>query len=334
MKPMTLIVSALAALSMTNIARADNSFSLHLEPGLAIPLTTPQSNLYNPGLVLGAKGMFALTPNVAIGPSMSSLYLSRQVDNGLNAGTLWQFGGSVRLQTNRQNTNPNNVLRRLSPWVDADVSMAVTGNLVLPAFDIGLGVETPLDQNHIAWLGPFVRYSHVFQTSNTEGGAMLDQHDVNILQVGVSFSFDTPTTPKVLKVVERVSVPVSEPCTEAKLDLSEKIYFDWDSANLRWESKDKLDAVVARLNASKHKTIKVQGNASLDGQTAHNIALAARRTEAVIAYLVGHGVDRARLTAENLGVSKPSHPNTTKEGRERNRRVEFVVSFTSVEEAK
>lgn len=342
-----LVALAVAFTALSGTAKADNTFSLHLEPGVVVPLTSPQKNIYDPGIVLGAKGMFALTPNLSIGPSVSSLYLPRAVDDGRNAGVLWQFGGSARLQADRRASNKTplwGVFNRdlISPWVDTDLALASTGNLLRPAWDIAVGAETPLDQNHIAWIGPFIRYTHIFQTSDSQSGLSLDKRDPNFLQAGLSVSFDTPTKPKreivPVVIVEKEAVPCPSPPPvvavlppPAKIELSEVVYFDLDSATLRWESRDRLDNVVKKLNAAPKVAIKVQGHASSDGQLAHNEKLAVKRTAAVVAYLAAHGVDVSRLSSESFGISVPAAPNTSKEGRERNRRVEFKVNFTSVE---
>ncbi len=341
---LTALSAALVATSGT--ALADNDFSLHLEPGVVIPLSAPQSNIYGPGLVLGAKAMFTLTPNFSIGPSTSAMYLPRTVDNGQNAGVLWQLGGSARLQGDRRASNRSPVTSLFNPWVDVDVSAASTGDLFLPAIDVGVGAEFPLDQNHIAWMGPFVRFTHVFETSNQSDNALLDTRDVNMLQLGVSVSFDTPTHPRTRNIARVVTVVEHDvaPCPHCdvpvlvvptdKLDLSEKVYFDFNSAHLRWESNDKLDALVKTLNAHPALKIHVQGNASSDGQLAHNQQLAVSRAVAVTTYLISHGVDAKRLETNPMGVSNPIASNSSKEGRERNRRVEFVVQFTSVEQGK
>jgi outer membrane protein OmpA-like peptidoglycan-associated protein len=338
---LTALSTAIVAVSGT--ALADNDFSLHLEPGVAIPLSAPQSNLYDPGLALGAKGMFTLTPNFSIGPSVSAVYLPRQVDNGQNAGVLWQFGGSARLQGDRRVTNRNPITSLFNPWIDVDVTAAVTGDLVLPAFDVGVGAELPFDRNHIAWVGPFVRFTHVFETSNTSDNALLNTRDVNIIQMGLSFSFDTPTTPRTRNVTQVVTVVEHDvvPCPHCnvvvsppvdKLDLSERVYFDFDSATLRWESRDKLDSLVKVINAHPNLDILIEGNASSDGQKKHNVQLSAERAAVVRDYLATHGVvDQGRLLGLVHGVNHPAAPNSTKEGRERNRRVEFEFQLTSVE---
>lgn len=337
-------MSAALVMTVATSAFADNNFSLHLEPGVVIPLNAPQSNIYAPGLGLGAKGMFALTPNFAIGPSVSTIYLPRSEDNGQNAGVLWQFGGSARLQIDRRNTYHSRIFNNFSPWVDLDLMAADTGGLVLPAFDVGLGGELPLDQNHVFWFGPFVRWTHVFQTSESTNMAFLNRNDPNLLQVGLSFSFDAPTTPKVVRghsyetvVVAKVhDAPCPVPVAVAtdrvdQLNLTQKVYFDFDSATLRWESRDKLDVVVKQLQEHPKLAIRVDGHASADGQKVHNEVLSAHRTVAVKQYLVDHGVAASRLVGAPMGVDHPAAPNTTQEGRERNRRVEFVVTFSSVE---
>ena len=253
-----LLITALSAafIAVSGTAYADNSFSLHLEPGLAQPLSPPQSNIYTTGMVLGAKGLFMLDHNISVGPSISTMYLPRSLDNGQNAGTLWQFGASARLQADRRTT----AISEPNPWIDLDVMLANTGNLQRPAFDIGIGIETPLDRNRIVWYGPFLRYTHVFQTADTQDTTLLDSRDVNVLQAGLSFSFDTPTKPKkeVRVVVKELYAPcphcnqhevaVTPPAPFKELTLTEKVYFDWDRSTLRWESRDKLDAIVKQLN--------------------------------------------------------------------------------------
>jgi OOP family OmpA-OmpF porin len=53
--------------------------------------------------------------------------------------------------------------------------------------------------------------------------------------------------------------------------------------------------------------------------------LSKQRAEAVGAYLVSKGVAADRITTDGLGASKPIASNATPEGREANRRVEFVI---------
>jgi len=334
------IISALLAgtaiVAAPSLAHAEE-FSLHLEPGLAAPMSAPQSTLYNPGLVLGAKGMFALNHNLSLGPSVSALYLPRAVDNNENAGVMWQVGGSFRVEGNRSNPNVP-----WSPWIDIDAMLAHTGVLWRPAFDIGVGEEMTFDQAHTFWAGPFVRYTHVFETSDWQSGVALDRRDVNMIQGGISVSFDFPTLVRQTAVKYDRVVTETLPCVgnnscpsapvaiqDEGFDLKEKIYFDHDSATLRWESKDRLDVVAKKLNDYPDYKVIIEGHASSDGQVKYNFALSARRAAAVRQYLDDHGVVSSRLIGVPFGVGSPAAPNTTQEGRERNRRVEFDVTFTS-----
>jgi outer membrane protein OmpA-like peptidoglycan-associated protein len=317
-------------------------FSLHLEGGAAIPMTNPQDKLFDTGLVLGAKGMFALNPNFSIGPSMSSAYLPRSGNTNDNAGVLWQFGGSARLQGNRSFDTHGQYSSGWSPWVDADVMAAYTGHLPLPAFDVGVGEELALDHAHAAWLGPFVRYTHVFQTADQSGGLVLNKSDINILQAGLSLSFDFP--PRVYNhhhvvrehTVSVYYVPVQvekqavvQPATPETFTLTEHVFFDHDSSTLRWESRDKLDQVAKKLAAHPDMMIAVQGHASVDGQLEHNVKLSQARADQVVDYLAAHGVKREQLRADSFGVSVPATNDKSQEGLERSRRVEFTVVFTS-----
>lgn len=346
MKKFLIILATLgvALTTYTGVAKADNSFSLHLEPGVAVPLTAPQDNIYHTGGVLTAKGMFAVLPYLSIGPSISNSYLPRAVDDGLNAGTMWQFDGSVRLQGDRRQF-ATGLFHTLNPWLDLDFGAAQTGNLSRPVWDVGVGAEVPLDQNRIFWLGPFVRYTHAFQTADTQDATQLDHRDVNLLQAGLSFSFDAPTTRKVDVVDHHHTVyaerevpatcpppppPVVTAPAPEKLEVVQVVYFDHDSAALRWESRDKLDAVVTQLKAHPNLVVSVEGHASSDGDKLHNVKLSGERTTAVQMYIIKHGVSPAQLRGIARGIDFPSAPNSTKEGRERNRRVEFTVTFTSV----
>jgi outer membrane protein OmpA-like peptidoglycan-associated protein len=217
-----------------------------------------------------------------------------------------------------------------------------TGNLWRPTFDVGVGIDAAVDQNHSVWMGPFLRYTQVLQTSYHQDGVGLDRSNPALLQAGLSVSFDFPTRTKVrvvkthdvevrtvqVVVHDRPVVAQAAPAPE-KFELTEHVYFDFDKATLRWESRDKLDVVARKLNEHPNLILLVEGHASADGQLSHNQELASRRTQAVVNYLVSHGVKAFRLQGRSFGVNYPAASNSNQEGRERNRRVEFEVNFTS-----
>ena len=112
-----------------------------------------------------------------------------------------------------------------------------------------------------------------------------------------------------------------------KLELKERIYFAWDQAVLQDVSFPVLDEVVQALKDNKGFRVQVEGHTSSEGSDDHNQTLSEKRAEAVLDYLVAHGIGRERLVSTGFASSVPVDTNTTIAGRENNRRVEFVVHF-------
>lgn len=102
------------------------------------------------------------------------------------------------------------------------------------------------------------------------------------------------------------------------------ILFDTGSDNIRAESTPTLKEMVAMLTEHPDLSLTIEGHTDNVGDAQANLALSAKRADAVKAYLVGKGVSADRLATKGLGATKPASPNTTAEGRQQNRRVELV----------
>ena len=102
------------------------------------------------------------------------------------------------------------------------------------------------------------------------------------------------------------------------------ILFDIGSDHIRGESTPTLKEITAMLTEHPDLSLTIEGHTDNVGDAQANLALSAKRADAVKAYLVGKGVGAERLTTKGLGASKPTAPNTTAEGRQQNRRVELV----------
>ncbi|MDM7932616.1 OmpA family protein [Tabrizicola sp.] len=90
-----------------------------------------------------------------------------------------------------------------------------------------------------------------------------------------------------------------------------------------------LAAVAGWLKANPNATIALVGHTDASGSLAANIALSERRATAVAQALIEiHGVDRARISAEGVGFLAPRATNQTEDGRQKNRRVEVIVTST------
>jgi hypothetical protein len=82
--------------------------------------------------------------------------------------------------------------------------------------------------------------------------------------------------------------------------------------------------VVVLLKENPELKIEVQGHTDDQGSEDYNLKLSQRRAETVVTYLSLFGIDPNRLMPKGFGESQPIMPNTTEEGRAKNRRVELV----------
>ena len=117
-----------------------------------------------------------------------------------------------------------------------------------------------------------------------------------------------------------------------KLELKERLYFAWGEAKIQEVSFPVLDEVVQALKDNKSFLVQVEGHTSSEGGDERNQTLSEKRAEAVVNYLIAHGIDKERLKSKGFGSSVPRSTNATPAGREKNRRVEFQVHFTILNE--
>jgi len=103
------------------------------------------------------------------------------------------------------------------------------------------------------------------------------------------------------------------------------ILFDVDSATLRPASRSALDQAAEVFVEYPKTAILAQGHTDSTGSEQHNQDLSERRAKAVSNYLVGRGVDPARITSLGYGEGHPVASNETASGRQRNRRVDLLL---------
>jgi outer membrane protein OmpA-like peptidoglycan-associated protein len=105
------------------------------------------------------------------------------------------------------------------------------------------------------------------------------------------------------------------------------ILFRVGSAVLSAESKQQLDQIAQQALGAKGYVLEVSGFASADGSTEANRRLSQRRADTVIRYLVeNHNIPLRRIiTPYGYGEAQPVADNTSRQGREQNRRVEVKV---------
>ncbi|MDJ1485136.1 OmpA family protein [Cytophagaceae bacterium YF14B1] len=103
------------------------------------------------------------------------------------------------------------------------------------------------------------------------------------------------------------------------------LFFDSNKFELRNESKAELDRLIAILKDNAQMKIKIEGHTDNVGDATSNMTLSGNRAKAVVTYLTSKGIEAGRLTSQGYGKGKPVGVNTTEEGRQKNRRVEFVI---------
>lgn len=107
------------------------------------------------------------------------------------------------------------------------------------------------------------------------------------------------------------------------------LVFASGAATLTTGDYPSLAAVAAWLQANPEATISLVGHTDASGSLAANIALSERRAKAVAQALVDlNGADALRISAEGVGFLAPRATNQTEEGRQKNRRVEVIVTST------
>ncbi|MEZ6028558.1 MAG: peptidoglycan-associated lipoprotein Pal [Hyphomonadaceae bacterium] len=106
---------------------------------------------------------------------------------------------------------------------------------------------------------------------------------------------------------------------------TDRVYFDYDQYNLDDEDRRALTTQITWLKQYPSTRVEVQGHADERGTQDYNIALGARRAEAVASYLKAQGIAAARIQTISFGKSKPLDPGHDEAAWARNRN-----AFTNV----
>jgi outer membrane protein OmpA-like peptidoglycan-associated protein len=125
--------------------------------------------------------------------------------------------------------------------------------------------------------------------------------------------------------VKDVAVTLTKEEQEIIKKAFDNLEFESGKDIIRTTSYASLDELAALLKKHPEWGLKISGHTDNVGNPAANLTLSKKRAEAVKKYLVSKGVNADHLKTEWYGQTRPIAPNTTPEGRQKNRRVEMLI---------
>jgi len=108
------------------------------------------------------------------------------------------------------------------------------------------------------------------------------------------------------------------------------LLFDTGKSDLRPEGREDLAKLSGILLNYPSLRLSIEGHTDNSGSAEFNQTLSEQRANAVRSYLVSQGLDASSLTAQGVGEHNPVADNNTDEGRQKNRRVEIIVSGEAI----
>jgi OOP family OmpA-OmpF porin len=124
-----------------------------------------------------------------------------------------------------------------------------------------------------------------------------------------------------------------EPGNADKLNIEfanlKDIKFEYNSDVILEASKANLDYVAAMLKLENDFDVKINAHTCSMGKHEYNQTLSDRRAASVVRYFEEKGIARGRMLPEGFAETQPVATNLTEEGRQENRRVEFIIVFNN-----
>lgn len=134
--------------------------------------------------------------------------------------------------------------------------------------------------------------------------------------------FDVPMTSSFKEIKKDIPLKPIEKGTKVVIN---NIFFETGKAALSNESRLELQKVIDLMRQNPSMKIEVGGYTDNVGDDASNTKLSQDRAKSVCDYLVKGGIAPARLQAKGYGKTNPVADNGTEDGRQANRRTEFVI---------
>lgn len=116
-----------------------------------------------------------------------------------------------------------------------------------------------------------------------------------------------------------------EPIERGRAIVLNNIFFKSGTAELEQESMVEIQRLAGLLQENQTMAIAIVGHTDNVGSDSDNMSLSSMRAQAVKTALESLGISASRLSSKGFGETSPVADNSTEQGRQKNRRVEFVI---------
>ena len=110
------------------------------------------------------------------------------------------------------------------------------------------------------------------------------------------------------------------------VNVGDRVFFEFDSFELTVDGQSTLDAQAAWLKQYSEVDITIEGHADERGTREYNLALGAKRSNAVFTYLMDAGISNSRMNAVSFGKERPEVVGSTDSAWSQNRRSVTTVT--------
>ncbi len=142
--------------------------------------------------------------------------------------------------------------------------------------------------------------------------------------IGEGDNIDLTNTPKGFQEIKGKELKLI-PIEAGAIVRLNNIFFDTGKAELRPESSPELDRMITTMNENPKLVIELGGHTDNVGGNELNQKLSQDRADSVREYFVSKGIEPDRVASKGFGETKPVATNDTDDGRQQNRRVEFLI---------
>lgn len=200
--------------------------------------------------------------------------------------------------------------------VDLDSNTKLTNTNVVITDEFGNVVKETVTDNEGKIVLKSIPLTKYTITTNKEG------YDSNLTDIVAS-----PNSPTISKTINLIAKKPIVEKTEVVFTLN-NIYFDFNKASIKEESKSSLMTIVKQLNDHPNTKISIIAHTDNKGSEKYNQVLSEKRAKSAYDFLIKEGIDQTRLSHSGKGESQPLHDckTCTKQQDLENRRIEFKIN--------